>query len=286
VPALRIWAYVISWEGNEDLARAIASSLDGHVDRLVVIYSNAAGTPASGPGEWIQSPNSDYYAEKFATTVSHFDGDVMLQVHADARCDDWAALARRCREVFETRSRVGVWQPETSGAAVPSSMSVLAERLVRDSPDGSLREALATENIVWALARSVCDRFRGHDLSLDHYGWGTVSAVTAVTHANLLDVVIDATVSVDHTPGSSYDSDAADVAQFAFARAFLDPLEFRMWQLTGAALTAARERQRADDQRDARSEELERLRRRLGPLRRARDAARSAAGVIRRGPAA
>lgn len=199
----RIAAYVISWTGHGDAARAIAAGLVGHVDRLVVVYSNAAGTIEDGPGEWVQVPNEYFYGMKFLTTLRDFDADLMLQVQADASSDDWPGLVARCRDAFAARPALGVWTP-----LVDWTYFDLGSILIAREPDG-ICQVTRTDSVVWALSAPMCDALRDLDLTRNTFGWGIDSAASAIAHNRGLEVVVDLETLVGHPQPSAYDQDAA-----------------------------------------------------------------------------
>jgi hypothetical protein len=209
-PPLRIWAYIISWTGREEAARHIAERLVEHVDRLTVVYSNAAGTPASGPGIWQQVPDEYFYGKKFETSLLAFSGDVMLQVQADASIDDWGRLAARCRHVFSTRPALGVWSPD-----VDYSWWSLPVIDIAADADG-LHQVTLTDSVVWALSRDVCDRLRALDYDRNKYGWGIDIAAALFSHNHGLDVLLDTTVPVAHPSTTAYSEAEAEAAMADF----------------------------------------------------------------------
>jgi hypothetical protein len=207
---LQVWAYIISWTGREDAARHIAARLVGEVDRLTVVYSNASGSTASGPGTWQQVPDEYFYGRKFEASLAAFAGDVMLQIQADASIDDWAGLAARCRHVFSTRPAVGVWSPHVDY----SWWSLPVTDVARDA-DG-LHQVTLTDSVVWAISRDVCDRLRMLDYGVNKYGWGIDIAAALFSHNHGLDVLLDTTVQVAHPSTTAYSEAEAEAAMGDF----------------------------------------------------------------------
>lgn len=216
-----VHAYVISWTGFEERARAIAAALDGHVERLVVVYSNAEEAPASGAGTWIQVPNSEFYGGKFATSLDDFDGDVMLQIQADASCERWDLLVARCRERFAQRDALDVWSPLVDFSPLPVGLTGL------EALDDGLHLVAMTDAVVWAMSREICDWLRTLELRGNTYGWGLDAATAARAHSRGREVVVDTTVAVDHPRGTSYRSDVALELMGDFLARALSPGEAR-----------------------------------------------------------
>jgi hypothetical protein len=189
-----------------------------------------------------------------------------MHVHADASCEDWGGLVRRCQEVFSLRKTLGVWHPVTIGAPVPEEVTVLPEEFRRDPAEKELIEAVYSDSVVWAFSRQICDRLRGADFAVDHYGWGATDAVSAIAHCRTLDVVVDRAVSVDHPRGTGYSTQAAGDARDHFIRTVLSPDEFVGWQLQGAATSARRDFLTARGAAEAREAELAALRHRVRHL--------------------
>jgi hypothetical protein len=106
---LPLHAVIISWEGFGKKAQAIAQALEGAVARITVIYSNASGTPESGPGKWVRLPQSRYFGAKFCASLDLVDdSEIMLQIQADAESDDWPALVAGCQQCFDQHGSLGV----------------------------------------------------------------------------------------------------------------------------------------------------------------------------------
>ena len=110
--SLRVHAVIIGWEGKNDRARAIAILLEPVVSKLTVVYSNAAETDLTGPGDWLRVPNADFFGRKFYRAIEVFDGDIFLLVHADTDYADWPGLVHRCTHCFTALPQLGVWSPD------------------------------------------------------------------------------------------------------------------------------------------------------------------------------
>lgn len=163
---------VISWEGQAQNAQSIAKALAPAVEQgecaLSVIYSNAAGVPETGAGQWIETPQSWYYGRKFARALRCMRPDeIMLQIQADAAYDDWPTLLADCRASFDQHDRMGIWAAELDGTPWPTA------RVQDGGPlDSGLQPVLQSDGVVWALHPQIWKDMAGFDYSVANLGWG------------------------------------------------------------------------------------------------------------------
>jgi len=197
---ISIHAVIVSWEGMHEQAAAIARALEGHVDRLTVIYSNTAGEPETGAGNWQRVPQEWFFGLKFARALAiHPPGSVMLQINADASSDAWPHLVRRLEWAFATHPDIGVWAPDIDWTPWPTELVAEGIHL-----GGGLESVSQTDGIVWAMAPVVLDRLRRLDYHANNLGWGIDWAAIAFAKVNGLHVVRDTAVLVQHPEGRGY----------------------------------------------------------------------------------
>ncbi|MCB7137050.1 hypothetical protein [Cellulosimicrobium marinum] len=212
-------AYIIAWTGREAAARAIAAALEPAVRSVTVVYSNQDGEPWDGPGEWVEVPDEWFYGPKFAATLrlhgQRDPGAVMLQVQADATCEDWPGLAARCAAVFATRDAVAVWAPDVSFTPLPLRLTGLADA----GPD--LHHVALVDGIVWALSPDTVERLARHDYRANNVGWGIDWAAACFARSTGKEVLVDASLHVSHPPSRGYRTDDAE----AQMERFLDQLD-------------------------------------------------------------
>lgn len=204
---LLLHAVIISWEGYGEKARDIAQALEGSVDRLTVIYSNKANRPETGPGTWVQVPQSWYYGAKFRAALDMIGADeIMLQVHADAHSEDWAALALRCAACFDARDDLGIWTPDITWTPWPSE--VVGRGVISGT---TLLRVAQTDGIVWALHPALYPALRALDYSGNNLGWGIdwVALYDSMQKRRL--VVRDLSQAVSHPRSRGYHN--AEAAQ-------------------------------------------------------------------------
>lgn len=197
---MRLHAIIISWEGYFDKAHAIATALAGSVDALTVIYSNAAETPQTGPGTWVQVPQSWYFGRKFRASLDMVGpDDLMLQIQADAHSDDWPALAARCAQCFATHRDIALWTPDVNWS--PWHAQVVGDGMIAQT--GLLR-VRQTDGIVWALHPVLYPVLRAPEYDSNNLGWGIdwLAMLTADQHAMI--AVRDMTCPVDHPYARGY----------------------------------------------------------------------------------
>lgn len=197
-PVPSVHVNIISWEGMQDAARAIAGALAPHADRLSVIYSNRAGTPEDGPGEWRAVPQSWFFGRKFAFSLTqHGEADILLQIQADTRHPDWPEVLRRCRAAFAAVPDLGIWAPRRDRTPYVNMVTG------RHAGSG-LDEVLQTDGVVWALSPAVVGWLRGLDYGHNNLGWGIDWAALAHARAAGLSVLTDPALMIEHLPGRGY----------------------------------------------------------------------------------
>lgn len=214
-------AFIISWTGKEENARKIAAEVVDKVDRLFVIYSNATNTPTDGAGEWVQVPDAWFYGKKFEACLQRFSGDLMLQIQADASCDDWGRLIERCRTYFRERERLAVWAPEVDFTPWPLSRTTIIDAAPH------LHRVTQTDGIVWVLSQNVCQRLRQFDYDSNHFGWGMDWAAICYAYANGYEVLVDSSIKIDHPKTRGYEGNSAREQMHLFLSAMT--LEERMF---------------------------------------------------------
>ena len=199
----RLDVVIISWQGQHENAAHIAQALSAAPDlRVVVIYSNAAETPETGAGEWIQVPNAFFFGWKFRRALDcvREQAPAMVIVQADARASDWAGLLARCIERFEEMPDLGLWTPRISYTPWTPRRVDIAPIAGTD-----LMHVAQTDGIVLGLARPVVARLRQLDYGANNLGWGIDSVAIAFSFAHGLMVVRDDSGQVQHPECRGYD---------------------------------------------------------------------------------
>lgn len=211
-----IHVFVISWRGQHDNATRISNALEGHVDRLSVVFSDPdparAPTPPQATHELLRTRNDLYWSDKFKTCLDHCTADVMLVIHADCTSDDWPQMVQRCRMAFSTMPKLGYWAPQVDGAGIPLEWTRVAK--VADS----LNLVAYIDGIVFAIAKPVMARMALYDYRANLYGWGIDWAISAFVYTSGRLALVDGSVLVRHPPGGGYDRTQAMVQMNAFIR--------------------------------------------------------------------
>lgn len=195
---------VISWEGQTQNAQSIAEALAPVVKQgdcaLSVIYSNVAGVPETGAGQWIETPQSWYYGRKFAHALSCMGPDeIMLQIQADATYDDWPALVADCRASFDQHDQLGIWAAELDETPWPTA------RVQDGGPlDSGLQPVLQTDGVVWALHPQIWNGMTGFDYSVANLGWGIDWIAGLLARKQNRQCVRDPRHIVHHPAGRGY----------------------------------------------------------------------------------
>ena len=213
----RLHAAIVSWDGMHAQAAAIAGALSGVVGKISVVYSNADATPETGAGDWIEVPQSAFFGHKFRVLLDRVAADeTMLLIQADAGCDDWAGLARRCLALLGPGGASGgdgpaVWSPSIGNTPFPNNLVATGR-----SPGPGLIEVWQCDAIVLAMVPVVLDRLRALDFEMNNLGWGIDWASILEARGKGLAVVRDLGCTVRHPPSRGYASDVAVQQMWAF----------------------------------------------------------------------
>jgi hypothetical protein len=214
-----IHAVVFCWPGQADNTFNIARALRGQVERLTVIDASQAAVPedlqVATDLEWLSVDTRWYYGSKFEHALKRFEGDVMLQIQADARSSNWPELVRRCRAAFAEQPDIGIWSPDVWFTLFPTDQVALFK--VGDSE----RYVVAQSDcIVWALAKPVVERLRRFDYSNNNLGWGIDWAAISYCFANQMSVVRDKSHTIEHPRSRNYSSEEAREQMRTFTSQF------------------------------------------------------------------
>lgn len=197
--------FIISWVGQHEKAAAIAQALDAWRDRTAIVYSDP--DPAVEPQaacRRLRRPNDLFWSDKFLACLEASENDLMLVLHADCHCDDWAGLVRKCQQAFASIPRLGKWAPLMRGCY----FEIEATRLGRINHT-SLSMAANTDAICFAIAPAISARMRRADYSDNTYGWGIAWMMTTAAHCNNMIVAVDESIEVRHPPERGYRDDDA-----------------------------------------------------------------------------
>ncbi|MCW1933136.1 glycosyltransferase [Pararhodobacter zhoushanensis] len=240
---LRIHAAIISWDGLGAQAAGIADALDGVVDKLSVIYSNASNRRETGAGDWHRVSHDWYFGLKFEQSIILNPAEhALLVIHADAAYHDWPALVARLRLALETSEDLGLWAPDLDNTPWPSTL--VGEDSVGDS---GLLAVEQTDGVVLALTPPVLARLHDLDFHENKFGWGIDWAAISYCRTQGLSVLRDTTVKIEHAPGRGYDDELAEYGADLFIAQLTD--DERLW-LTEARARLTRRREDAAQSTD------------------------------------
>ncbi|MGR3622867.1 glycosyltransferase [Pseudophaeobacter sp.] len=200
-----IHVVIVSWDGYHRQAHQIAREIEPAADRLSVIYSNQAETPETGPGNWVQVPQSWFFGKKFRKSLDFLaPGETMLQIQADATSTDWAGLATACRHSLMDHPGIGIWSPDVHWTPWPSDIVGLGHL------DGTrLLQVQQTDGIVWALTPEITDELRTLNYDRNNLGWGIDWAAICIAQDKQRIAVRDESQSVEHPESRGYNGGEA-----------------------------------------------------------------------------
>lgn len=214
MPALSLHTFIISWPGQHLRAVAIARAIQVSGATVSIVYSDPDPSIApEGECALIRRPNELFFTDKFCACLEACSADLMLVIHADCSCADWAGLVARCYAQMNRNRHIGVWAPLVTGTWFDLPMVRIAELA-----PSTLAVVANTDAIVFCLARPVQERMRRVDYADNVYGWGICALFLAFVFSHRMYAVIDSSFSVDHPPGSGYDTQAASQQKIAMLR--------------------------------------------------------------------
>ena len=196
---------VICWPGVEANAQHIAGVLTEAGHPVITLYSTKDGSERKGPGHWQQVGDDLYYGGKFLTMVTELSFDVLLQIHADAFCEDWPALVQRCRSLHFANKNIGIWSPTPDNSAWLNPHVTLAT-----IGETGLLAVAQTDCIVWSMNKTVATRLKGLNLSKNNLGWGIDWAAISFCYCTGHLVLRDTRHHIRHQPGTGYMSAEAE----------------------------------------------------------------------------
>lgn len=196
--------FIISWPGFEAKALEIEKQLSQQPGKVHVIHSLGDSRDFEVPPHWVILRNEAFYGAKFLKSLELCSSDVMLQIQADAHCDNWPEIIRSCRLAFAENPDLGLWAPLVDW----TPWSIARTSLAKPKKGIPVRVSMV-DGIVWALGVKTLQRMRQIDFSMNPLGRGIDLAAASFAMAHGLDAVVDPRVKVAHPRGSGYsESDA------------------------------------------------------------------------------
>lgn len=201
----QIQAFIVSWTGQSDNARLIASQLAPSFPDICTIYSNKDDTTETGPGIWVKVPDDYFFGRKFREIAKRFTGTHCFIITADVSCHDWLKATGSLRAaIAQFGDDMGVWSPKIDH----SGMSIAKNELTRVA--GTHYKVMTySDSIVWCLSKELMEKMMALDFECNNLGWGVDRAASLITHAQNKLVVFDDSVEINHPPSRGYSNDAA-----------------------------------------------------------------------------
>lgn len=198
--------FIISWAGQHRNAEEMARQLSQYNDRLSIIFSDPDPTLALDVRcRTVRRPNDKFFADKFKACLDLASGDLLLVLHADCTCNDWAAVVRRCSDWHRAKPTIGIWAPYITG-----SQWGLARTRIMHMSGTTLSIVAQPDSICFSLTRPIIERLRRVDYSANTFGWGIDWLMTCAAMSQNLLVVVDEGVVVRHPPSTGYNRDEAN----------------------------------------------------------------------------
>jgi hypothetical protein len=225
---MRLHTFIISWKGRHDAAAAIAREVATASDSVSIVYSDP--DPQTAPVadcRLLRRDDALFWADKFSACLEHLpaDADLLLVIHADCNCDDWAGLVSASRAAHSQHARIAVWAPLIGFTPYP-----LKHTLIGRFFDTPMKLVAQTDGIVFSLSKAAIARMRSIDYSRNLYGWGIDWVFMAFTYANKLFAVVDPRVRVQHPESHGYSQETA-LAQMQDFLKQLGPSEYVQYAL-------------------------------------------------------
>jgi hypothetical protein len=227
-PMPSLHTFIISWKGQHARAAAIARDVAAVSDVVSIVYSDP--DPQTAPEAdclLIRRDDALFWADKFNACLEHLpaDADLLLVIHADCDCDDWAGLVTASRRAHREYPRIAVWAPLISFTPYPLKHTLLGRFF--NSP---MKLVAQTDGIVFSLSKAAITRMRALDYSKNLYGWGIDWVFMAFTYANKLFAVVDPRVQVRHPESHGYSQHNANALMQDFLKQ-LGPSEYVQYAL-------------------------------------------------------
>jgi len=201
---LKINVYVISWSKMHTKALLIANSISSLCNKVTIVYSDPddkCDAYKNYSGTLIKRSDKGFFSDKFSACLEDFDGDVLLIIHADCRCDNWQELISRCIYAFKKVPRLGLWSPLIDYTAFD-----LSKTEVNQIRNTSMSIVVQTDTIVTAFSNRITTRLRLLDYSKNVYGWGIGWAANAFALSSGLLSIVDREIKVNHPKESGYNA--------------------------------------------------------------------------------
>jgi hypothetical protein len=210
---LKIHAFVISWDGHREKAEKIAASIREATSFLTVIYSNHANVSEGGSGEWVQVPDEFFYGRKFRECLGRFRGDIMLQIQADAECDNWIEVIRSIEKCYSSMPALEIWCPEVDYSYWSTEMVSIGR-----TRHPGVHLIVQSDGVVWSLTRRSVERLKQLDFEQNNLGWGIELVAISFAFCNKLLAVRDTNVKIKHPKSTGYSVPLAREQQNRFRR--------------------------------------------------------------------
>ncbi len=219
---------IISWANQHQNAASIAVAVRSIVQDVAIVYSDpdpSLSIPAECP--LIRRPDNLFFGDKFKACLDAYRSDLMLVIHADCTCDDWAGLVRKCRAAMSAYARIGVWAP-----LIDYTGFSLARTRIGEIPACGLSLVAHTDSIVFAMPRPVIERMQAAAYEQNVYGWGIGWLAVAHAYANRKYAVVDRSISVRHPRPRGYSSGDAAKQREEFLQQMLpeEVIQYRLLQ--------------------------------------------------------
>ncbi|WP_297803179.1 hypothetical protein [Arenimonas sp. GDDSR-1] len=198
----RLHIFIISWNGQHARAAAIAGALNGVGESVSIVYSDPdPDTAPAADCRLIRRDDTLFWADKFSACLEHLapDADILLVIHADCDCDDWAGLVAGSRAAHRQFPRIAVWAPLITVTPYPLKHTLLGSFF--DTP---MKLVAQTDGIVFSLSKAAIARMRSIDYRKNLYGWGIDWVFMAFAYANKQFAVVDPRVRVRHPESHGY----------------------------------------------------------------------------------
>jgi hypothetical protein len=204
-PSPSLHVFILCWPGKEENARHISRAVEGHADRLTVLYKcDGEDLAEKGAGEWRRIDSAWYYGRQFKESLALNAGDVMMHIQADAACGNWPEVVARCRGAFAAVPEAGVWSPNVYHSWYTPELTQIHELDRR-----GLAAVTVTDGVVWALSSRMTERMRTLSYESNNIGWGLTEVAASIAATSDMLVVMDVDLKVRHPRGSGYDRDEA-----------------------------------------------------------------------------
>ena len=196
---INIEAFICTWKGHHQNARAIELSIANHAAVRVI---NTDQSVRDLYPHWVHLDSSAYFSAQWNRMLELFQGDVLFQIQADTKFLRFDELFASAQNAFK-QWPVGIYEPNVDYTSVTYDTT----KLVSVAP--SIYQVSVTDSTCWFVDGAVISDLARVDAESNCYGWGIAGVVAALSERSERLCLRDYNFTIEHPKSRGYDSAAA-----------------------------------------------------------------------------